>query len=84
MLTKGLGSEEVKNNTLKNLSTYTDLHAGAKDAELVVEAAAEIRKLNLSYFAIWMPFVSLKLFWQVILQVFLSLKLQRKQKEQIK
>lgn len=41
MLAKGSITEEIKTQTLQNLTTYTDLHAGAKEADLVVEAATE-------------------------------------------
>ena len=40
-LQKGSITEENKNNTLKNISTYTDLGKGAAGADLVVEAASE-------------------------------------------
>jgi 3-hydroxybutyryl-CoA dehydrogenase len=38
---KGSISEEIKNNTLKNISTFTDIPKAASDADLVVEAASE-------------------------------------------
>ncbi len=41
MVAKGSINEETKNTTLNNLSTYTDLKEGVKDADLVVEAATE-------------------------------------------
>ena len=50
MVAKGSISEDVKEQTLKNLSTYTDLHAGAKEAELVVEAATENPEVKFKLF----------------------------------
>jgi len=41
MLKKGSINEQEKQNTLKNISTYTSLTEGVKNAELVVEAASE-------------------------------------------
>ncbi len=41
MVAKGTISEETKINTLSNLSTFTDLKDGVKDADLVIEAATE-------------------------------------------
>jgi 3-hydroxybutyryl-CoA dehydrogenase len=41
MVTKGSITAEIKESTLNNLTAFTDLHAGAKDADLVVEAATE-------------------------------------------
>ncbi len=58
-ITKNLGrmvkkekiSEEDMNNTLANITTYTDLNEGVKSAELVVEAATENTDLKLKIFA---------------------------------
>lgn len=50
MVAKGTISEEVKAQTLSNLTTYTDLHAGAKDAALVVEAATENPEIKFKLF----------------------------------
>ena len=57
-ITKNLGrmvakeriSEDDKNNTLANLSTYTDMKAGVADVQLVVEAATENLDLKLKIF----------------------------------
>lgn len=49
MLGKGSITEEVKNATLKNLSTNTALQA-CKEADLVVEAATENADIKLSIF----------------------------------
>jgi len=50
MLTKGTITAEQKDQTLKNLNTFTDLHTGAKDAELVVEAATENPEIKFKLF----------------------------------
>lgn len=47
---KGIISEEVKRNTLANISTYTQLGDGVKDADLVVEAATENEQIKLNLF----------------------------------
>lgn len=44
-------SEEDKNNTLNNITTFTKMEEGVKDAELVVEAATENEKLKLDIFS---------------------------------
>jgi 3-hydroxybutyryl-CoA dehydrogenase len=49
-VTKGGLSEEQKAATLKNISTATDMAAGVKSAELVVEAATENVDLKLKIF----------------------------------
>src|SRR5436190_6599670 len=41
MVSKGAVTAEVKDSTLKNISIYTSLADGVKNAELVVEAATE-------------------------------------------
>ena len=50
MVTKEKISEDDKNATLANISKFTDLSAGVKDAELVVEAASENEKIKLDIF----------------------------------
>jgi len=47
---KGTLTEDQKASTLKNISTNTDLAAGVKNAELVVEAATENIDLKLKIF----------------------------------
>jgi 3-hydroxybutyryl-CoA dehydrogenase len=49
-LTKGTISEEIRQQTLQNISTFTDLPAGVKPAELIVEAATENTDLKLAIF----------------------------------
>ncbi|MCF6406059.1 3-hydroxybutyryl-CoA dehydrogenase [Chitinophaga filiformis] len=49
-LAKGSVTEDIKHQTLQNISTFTDLPAGAKTAELVVEAATENVDLKLKIF----------------------------------
>jgi len=57
-ITKNLGrmvakekiSEDDKNNTLANLSTYTDMKEGVAEVQLVVEAATENLALKLKIF----------------------------------
>jgi 3-hydroxybutyryl-CoA dehydrogenase len=49
-VTKGAITEEVKQNTLKNITTHTDLNVGAAQADLVVEAASENVQVKLSIF----------------------------------
>ncbi|HVS91719.1 MAG TPA: 3-hydroxybutyryl-CoA dehydrogenase [Mucilaginibacter sp.] len=47
---KGAIDEKVKNDTLGNISTFTDLQSGARNADLVVEAATENREIKLKLF----------------------------------
>ncbi|HEX6431857.1 MAG TPA: 3-hydroxybutyryl-CoA dehydrogenase [Niastella sp.] len=49
-ITKGAATEDQKNNALAQLTTFTDLAQGIKDAELVIEAATENIDLKLSIF----------------------------------
>lgn len=49
-LQKGAITEEVKQSTLSNITTYTDLSVGAKEADLVVEAASENIDIKLKLF----------------------------------
>lgn len=50
LLTKERITEEVKNNTLSNITTFTDMAEGVSDVELVVEAATENIDLKLNIF----------------------------------
>lgn len=50
MVAKETISEDDKNNTLKNITTYTNLEEGVKSADLVVEAATENVDLKLKIF----------------------------------
>ena len=43
-------TEEIKKNTLASINTFTDLKAGVKEADLVVEAATENIDLKLQIF----------------------------------
>jgi 3-hydroxybutyryl-CoA dehydrogenase len=47
---KGAIEESVKTSTLSNITTYTDLKAGAANADLVIEAATENKEIKLSLF----------------------------------
>ncbi len=47
---KGSLTEDAKQATLKNISTFTDLTAGASNADLVVEAASENVDIKLKIF----------------------------------
>ena len=49
-ITKGLLTEENKKTALNNIATNTDLAAGVKNADLVVEAATENVELKLKIF----------------------------------
>jgi len=49
-IAKGAVTEEQKLNALSNISTYTDITDGVKNAELVVEAATENAELKLKIF----------------------------------
>ena len=49
-ITKGLLTEENKKTALDNIATNTDLAAGVKNADLVVEAATENVELKLKIF----------------------------------
>lgn len=50
MVSKEKITEDDKNNTLKNIHSFTDLKEGVKNAELVVEAASENEKIKLDIF----------------------------------
>ena len=50
MLAKGNITEDIKNRTLSNITTYTDLEEGVEYASLVVEAATEQEDLKKSIF----------------------------------
>ena len=47
---KGIISEEQKNNTLKNITTHTDITLASSQADLVVEAASENIDIKLKIF----------------------------------
>ena len=47
---KGTITEETKNSTLKNITTYTDISNGSSNADLVVEAASENIDIKLKIF----------------------------------
>jgi len=49
-IAKGTIPEETKKNTLRNISIFTDIAAGVKIAELVIEAASENEQLKLKLF----------------------------------
>ena len=49
-IAKGTLSQETKLSSLNNITTYTSVETGVKDAELVVEAATENVQLKLSIF----------------------------------
>ncbi|WP_205512494.1 3-hydroxyacyl-CoA dehydrogenase family protein [Longitalea arenae] len=49
-IAKGAATEEQKNKALAQLTTYTDLVQGVKEAELIVEAATENIELKLNIF----------------------------------
>ena len=50
MVSKGTISEEIKSQTLGNLTTYTNLKEGAANADLVVEAATENPEIKFQLF----------------------------------
>lgn len=49
-VSKGLITEDVKKNALTNISTYTAIKEGVKNADLIVEAATENIDLKLKIF----------------------------------
>jgi len=49
-LSKNLISQEIKDKTLANISTFTKLDEGVKESDLVVEAASENMELKLKIF----------------------------------
>ena len=49
-LKKGAIDEQVKTNTLNNITTFTDLEKATANADLVVEAATENREIKLNLF----------------------------------
>lgn len=49
-IAKGLVTEEQKNTALSNITTFTSLEEGVKNADLVVEAATENEELKLKIF----------------------------------
>ncbi|SNZ00684.1 3-hydroxyacyl-CoA dehydrogenase family protein [Flagellimonas pacifica] len=50
MISKGIIEEGVKNNTLGNITTFTDLKKGVQKTDLVVEAATENLETKLQIF----------------------------------
>ena len=50
MVSKGSITESDKENTIKNISTYTSLSDGISNADLVVEAATENMEIKLNIF----------------------------------
>jgi len=50
MIAKGTITDSDKSSTLSNITTYTDLETGVKNAELVIEAATERIDLKLNIF----------------------------------
>ena len=50
LLSKERITEEVKTNTLNNITTFTNTNEGVKNADLVVEAATENEELKLKIF----------------------------------
>lgn len=50
MVTKGAITEEIKGNTLANITPYTNMKEGVANADLVVEAATENVDLKLKIF----------------------------------
>ena len=50
MLAKGSITEEVKEKTLKNITTYTALEQGVKDVVVAIEAATENIEIKLNIF----------------------------------
>jgi 3-hydroxybutyryl-CoA dehydrogenase len=49
-IAKGLFSEREKENAINNISTYTQIAEGVKEADLVIEAATENSNLKLGIF----------------------------------
>jgi len=49
-IAKGAATEEQKKNALANISVFSNIAAGVKDADLVVEAATENTELKLKIF----------------------------------
>jgi len=49
-LKKGAIDEQLKNDTLNRIKTYTDLQSGVVNADLVIEAATENREIKLKLF----------------------------------
>jgi len=49
-IAKGLLTEQDKSTTINAITTYTDLHAGVAEADLVIEAATENIELKLNIF----------------------------------
>jgi 3-hydroxybutyryl-CoA dehydrogenase len=49
-ISKGSLTEEQKQTTLSNITSYNDIAAGTKDAELIIEAASENIDLKLKIF----------------------------------
>lgn len=50
MVTKGTIQASDKENTLKNISTFTQMSEGVKNADLVIEAASENENIKFSIF----------------------------------
>ena len=52
MLEKGVISNDQKTNTIKNITTYTDINKGVENTSLVVEAANENEAVKIQIFKI--------------------------------
>ena len=52
MLEKGVISNDQKTNTIKNITTYTDINKGVENTSLVVEAATENEAVKIQIFKI--------------------------------
>jgi len=50
MVTKGTITEDAKQNTLANISTFSDLESAITDADLIIEAASENLQIKLDIF----------------------------------
>lgn len=50
IVSKGKITEEDKSNTLKNISSFTEMEKGVQNVDLVIEAATENEKIKLSIF----------------------------------
>lgn len=57
-VSKGMISEEIKQRSIKNISTFTSLKEGVQDVQLVVEAASENIDLKLKIFKELSEFVT--------------------------
>ena len=74
LLSKERITSEVKDNTLQNMSIFTSIAEGVRNADLVIEAATENLDLKLKFLSKLMKKLLKMQYWQRILLLFLLLR----------